>query len=116
MKKTKRHYKKKSLLEAAHELAADLYEAKIIDATTMRDFDAACLPPVKQFTPYQIKALRLNQKVSQAVFAKCLNTSASTIKQWEQGDKTPRGASLKLLNLVDCLGINFLIHPQGFNF
>lgn len=114
MSKTKRRYNKKTLLEAAHELATDLYEANVIDAKTMRDFDAACLPPVKKFTPSQIKALRLHQKVSQAVFAKCLNTSASTIKQWEQGDKTPRGAALKLLNLVDSLGINFLINPQSF--
>ena len=107
--KTKKKAKHPTLLEAAHEMAKGLYEANIIDATTMRDFDTLCLAPVKDLSPREIKTIRLREKVSQPVFAKCLNTSTSTIKQWEQGEKHPRGTSLKLLNLVAEKGLAILI-------
>lgn len=108
MKSIKRA-KKQTPLEVAHEMAKGLYEANVIDATTMREFDALCLPPVKELSAREIKRLRLRERVSQAVFAKCLNTSTSTIKQWEQGDKHPRGTSLKLLNLVAEKGLVVLM-------
>ena len=57
----------------------------------------------------QIRRLRTRHRVSQAVFAAYLNTSVSTIQKWEQGDKTPNGISLKLLNLVDEKGLEVLI-------
>jgi DNA-binding transcriptional regulator YiaG len=44
---------------------------------------------------------RLRNKASQAMFAAYLNTSPSTVQKWEQGQKSPNGPSLKLLNLVD---------------
>lgn len=104
--------KKKSpsqrIREVALEMAEGLYEAGIIDSTTMREYDALCLKPVKEFSPRQIKQLRFREKVSQAVFAKFLNTSTSTVRQWEQGDKHPRGTSLKLLNLVADKGLQLL--------
>ena len=74
----------------------------------MRDFDAMCLPPVKEYTAAQIKRLRMKHKVSQAVFAAYLNTSKSTIQKWEQGQKKPNGPSLKLLNLVEKKGLEAL--------
>jgi putative transcriptional regulator len=107
--KIKKKAKKQTMLEVAHEMAKGLYEANVIDATTMREFDAMCLPPVKELSATDIKKLRLREKVSQPVFAKCLNTSTSTIKQWEQGEKHPRGTSLKLLNLVAEKGLSILI-------
>ena len=39
--------------------------------------------------------------MSQAVFADVLNTSVSTAKKWEIGEKHPSGPSLKLLDVVD---------------
>ena len=74
----------------------------------MHEFDAMCLPPIKLFTSQEIKTLRLKEHVSQVVFAKYLNTSPSTIRQWEQGEKHPRGTSLKLLNLVADKGLSIL--------
>src|SRR5580704_14757924 len=99
MKKTNK-VKKPSMLEVDHQMAKGLYQANVINATTMREFDTLCLPPVKELSATEIKKIRLREKVSQPVFAKCLNTSTSTVKQWEQGEKHPRGTSLKLLNLV----------------
>jgi len=101
--------KQDTLLKTAHEMAKGLHQAKIITTTTMREFDALCLPPVKELSATQIKKLRLREKVSQPVFAKCLNTSTSTVKQWEQGEKHPRGTSLKLLNLVAEKGLTVLL-------
>lgn len=99
----------KSILEVVHESVKGLYDAGIVDATTMHEFDALCLPPIKELTPHQIKMLRLKEHVSQAVFAKYLNTSSSTVKQWEQGGKRPRGTSLRLLNLIAVKGLSVLV-------
>ena len=110
MKKEKK-FEPLSPLEAAHQSAAGLYDAKIIDGSTMRTFDALCLPEVKDLKPREIKSLRLSEKISQAVFAQILNTSTSTIRQWETGEKHPRGLSLKLLNLVAVKGIAILLKP-----
>jgi len=96
------------ILESVHEAASDLNKSKLLNDTTMREFDALCLPPVKEYTPKQIQGIRTKNKVSQPVFAAYLNTSASTIRQWEQGDKHPRGISLKILNLVDKNGLESL--------
>lgn len=75
---------------------------------TLREFDALCLPPVKEYTSVQIKRLRTKSKVSQGVFAAYLNTSLSTVQKWERGAKKPNGPSLKLLNLVDRKGLEVL--------
>ena len=96
------------LLKAMHETAKGLHEAGTLDVMTMREFDALCLPPVKTYTPTQIKRLRTRYKASQAVFAAYLNTSPSTVQKWEQGQKKPNGPSLKLLNLVDVHGLEVL--------
>lgn len=109
MKKIRKVKRKSKLLATAHKIAEGLYEADIIDATTMREFDTLCLPPVKDLSAKQIKKIRLRERVSQPVFAQCLNTSTSTVKQWEQGQKHPRGTSLKLLNLVAKNGLKVLM-------
>ena len=74
----------------------------------MREFDALCLPPVKNLTASQIKRLRAKNNASQTVFAAYLNTSPSTVQKWEQGQKKPNGPSLKLLNLVKRKGLEAL--------
>ena len=101
---------KDSILDVIHETAKDLTEAGVMDMTTMRQFDALCLPEIECFDAGHIKALREKEQVSQAVFAAYLNTSASTIRQWEQGGKKPRGTSLKLLNLVAHKGLGVLVY------
>jgi putative transcriptional regulator len=93
------------LLKVLHETAQGLHQAGTMNAVTLREFDALCLPPVKDYSAAQIKRLRQRSKASQAVFAACLNTSASTVQKWEQGQKRPNGPSLKLLDLVDRKGL-----------
>jgi len=98
----------KKILDAVHQTAKGLHKAGTMDAKTMREFDALCLPPVKEYSATQIKRLRIRNKASQAVFAAYLNTSPSTVQKWEQGQKRPNGPSLKLLNLVAQKGLEAL--------
>ena len=99
MTSTKRTYASDALA-AIHETATELHEAALMDARTMHRFDALCLTPVDDFSPDQIRSLRLRERASQAVFARYLNVTPSTVSQWERGEKRPRGASAKLLALV----------------
>jgi putative transcriptional regulator len=96
------------LLKTLHESAQDLADIGLIEPQTMREFDVACLAPVKDYTADEIKSLRLSCRASQAVFAAYLNTSASTVQKWERGDKHPNGPSLKLLSLVERKGLETL--------
>lgn len=95
----------KSILEVVLESVEGLYDAGLVDATTMHEFNALCLTPVEELSPREIKSLRLREKVSQGVFALYLNTSIYTIQQWERGVKHPRGIALKMLNLIARKGL-----------
>lgn len=88
------------VLAAVHETALGMAEAGAISKRTMREFDEMCLTPVAELLPEEIRALRLRENASQAVFARYLNVTAGLVSQWERGEKRPRGASLKLLALV----------------
>lgn len=99
---------KSNILDVIHGTALDMHEAGVMDTQTMRKFDAMCLPEIKEFTPKQIAALRKRNKASQAVFAAYMNTTPSTIQNWEQGQKKPSRFALKLLNLIDRKGITWI--------
>lgn len=99
---------KSKILKVVHDGAKDLHGVGLMDEMTMREFDAMCLPPIKQYSAQQIKRIRMKHKASQAVFAAYLNTSKSTVQKWEQGQKKPNGPSLKLLNLVEQKGLEAL--------
>jgi putative transcriptional regulator len=96
------------ILKTIHKAAKGLTAAGVMDKQTMREFDVLCLEPVKQYTKNEIKHIRERQNASQAVFAFYLNTAPSTIKSWEQGEKKPSGAALKLLNIIDKKGLAVL--------
>ncbi len=97
---------KSQALAAAHEAALGLAEAGLMPKRTMRAFDEMCLTPVEEMAPEDIRALRLRENASQAVFARYLNVTTGLVSQWERGEKHPRGASLKLLALVDKNGLS----------
>ena len=97
--------KRSKILDAVHEAAKGLHSAGAIDQVTMREFDQACLTPVPPLRSIEIKRIRERAHVSQAVFAAVLNTSLSTVQKWEIGQKRPTGAALKLLHLVQKIGL-----------
>ena|SRR5688572_11929561 len=97
-----------TLLYELREPVRGLYDLVLADAKTLRDFDLARLPPLRAYSPVEIKELRLRTRASQAVFAAYLNTSVSTVRKWEIGDKKPRGAAVRLLDLIDRKGLEAL--------
>ncbi len=100
---------KSEVSESIHESARALFAVGAISKATMREFDESCLATVPEsIDAEQIKALRERNNVSQPVFARYLNTSASTVKKWEAGDKHPSGMALKLLSNVQKHGLEIL--------
>lgn len=100
---------KSPILEAVHVTAKGLHKAGVMDQVTLREFGQLCVPPVEPLQPEQIKKIREAAHVSQAVFARLLNTSVSTVQKWEIGQKKPSGTALKLLHLVRKLGLEVVI-------
>jgi len=88
------------LLASVHETALGMTDAGAMTKQTMKAFDEMCLTPVEEMAPEEIRALRLRENASQAVFARYLNVTTGLVSQWERGEKRPRGPSLKLLTLV----------------
>jgi putative transcriptional regulator len=99
-----KHYRSKAVA-AAHRFAEDMHSVGMLDQKTMKHLDKMSMTPIKAFTPEDIVALREREAASQAVFARYLGLTAGLISQWERGEKHPRGASLKLLNLVEKNGL-----------
>jgi putative transcriptional regulator len=89
-----------ALMASIHQTSDGLRATGIMDKRTMREFDELCLTPVRPLKPKEIRALRLREGASQAVFARYLNVTTGLVSQWERGEKHPQGASLKLLSLV----------------
>jgi putative transcriptional regulator len=99
---------KSDAFEAIHASASAMHKVGAIDKATMRSFDQTCLAVPIEIKPAQIKQLREDNRVSQPVFARYLNTSESTVEKWETGAKRPSGMALKLLSLVQKHGLQLL--------
>jgi putative transcriptional regulator len=93
------------LLAAIHQTMESVHAIGAIDCQTLRDFDDACLTPVRVLTPDEIRAIRLKERISQPVFARYLNVSSHLISDWERGVRTPGGAALRLLTVVRDKGL-----------
>ncbi len=103
MGRTKQY--RSSLMASIHETAEGLHSAGVMNKKTLREFDELCLTPIQPLAPEQIRALRLREGASQAVFARYLNVTTGLVSQWERGERRPQGASLKLLSLVALKGL-----------
>lgn len=100
---------KSPIFEAVHETASDLHRLGFIDKRKMQKFEALCLEPVPDFDADTIRDLREDLNLSQTVLAAVLNTSVSTVRKWEAGDKRPSGPSLKLLSLIKRKGLEAVL-------
>lgn len=90
---------------AIHETMEALHEVGAVDKQTMREFDEACLTPVRPLQPIEIRAIREREHLSQPVFARYLNVSKNLVSDWERGVKKPSGAALRLLTIVQEKGL-----------
>ena len=64
---------------------------------------------VDPMTSEEIRALREQARMSQAVFAHCLNLTVGYVSQLERGAKRPSGAVLALLNVIRRKGIEAIL-------
>ena len=101
--------KDNSIASAVLETAQGLYDLGFIDQRKMRKYELLCEEPIPAYTSEKIRKLRDKYQLSQTVFATLLNISPSTVRQWEQGDKTPGGTSAKLLYILESKGIESLL-------
>ena len=97
------------IIESLRSDLVALHDAGAIGKVTMREFDAICPPPVREFSADDIKRLREALHFSQPVFAHHLHTTVSTVRKWEQGDTRPSGPALKLLNIIADKGLQAII-------
>jgi putative transcriptional regulator len=103
------HSAKPPTIEIMRNMTTSLHKVGALDQVTLREFDPLGLPPVEPLEPAEIKRIREGEHVSQAVFARLLNTSLSTVQKWEIGQKKPTGTALKLLHLVRRRGLRVIV-------
>ena len=99
--KRKARLSESRILKEVYETAKGLHGIGLIDKKRMEKYDLLCIKPVQNYSPKAIKALRSKYHLNQAVLVAVINTSLSTVRQWEIGEKRPSGSSLKLLNILD---------------
>jgi putative transcriptional regulator len=58
-----------------------------------------------KYSAEMVKDIRMRFNLTQDTLATILNTSTSSVRQWEQGVKNPGGPSCKLLHLLDRKGL-----------
>ena len=93
------------LTKALLETADDMRRVGVIDAlthakVTLRHLGNKADVVTEPISGPEIRKLREDAHLSQAVFARYLNVTTGLVSQWERGEKHPRGTSLKLLVLV----------------
>lgn len=90
-----------SIKDAIGETVQDLVNSGMNVSFTKKEMDSlGVVIPKLELTPEQIKSIRKQMNLSQMVFAKLLNVSPSSIKQWEQGKRKPSGSTKVLLELL----------------
>jgi putative transcriptional regulator len=97
------------IIESIRADLSELHLAGIVTKVTMREFESICPTPIRALSASDIRDLRLALNFSQPVFALHLNTTASTIRKWEQGESRPAGPALKLLNVIADKGLQAII-------
>jgi putative transcriptional regulator len=102
----------KELLETARDMhKSGLMTKAAHDKITMRHLGVSDIPAAvtAAISGKDIKAMREQAKLSQAVFARFLNVTPGYVSQLERGDKRPLGSTLVLLNVIRRKGIDAIL-------
>lgn len=102
------------LREAILETAHDMHRLGLLDADahqkiTVRQLGKPVINATEPMTGEEIKMLRQQAHLSQAVFAHYLNLTGGYISQLERGIKQASGAALALLNVIRRKGIEAIL-------
>ena len=92
---------RESINEAIASTVTDMLEADLKVSFTqneLKKMGAKVVSPTLGVE--EISHIRKRLKVSQSVFAKLLNVSLSSVRQWEQGLRKPSGSTMILLELL----------------
>jgi putative transcriptional regulator len=111
---TGKNKKPTRLTQALLETAKDMQQAGILTdeaygKITMRHLSVKDKSEVEPLTGEDIRAIREEANMSQAVFAHYLNVTVGYVSQLERGAKRPTGAALKLLNVIRRKGIEAIL-------
>ena len=102
------------LAQAMLETAKDMRGLGILDEAayakiTMRHLDVKGEADIEPLTGEDIRSMREQAHMSQAVFAHYLNLTVGYVSQLERGAKRPTGAALALLKVIRRKGIEVML-------
>jgi putative transcriptional regulator len=95
-------------------MAEDQHRVGVMDDATYRKITMRHLGPqslnsAEPISGEQIRAMREQANLSQAVFARYLNLTVGYVSQLERGTKQPKGAALTLLNVIRRKGLQAIL-------
>ena len=100
----------RALLETARDMkAVGVLTEPAYEKTTLRHLGKGEVSEVEPITGQDIRTLREQAHMSQAVFARHLNLTVGYVSQLERGAKRPTGAALALLNVIRRKGIEAIL-------
>ncbi|MBD3339001.1 MAG: helix-turn-helix domain-containing protein [Candidatus Lokiarchaeota archaeon] len=92
---------RESIREAIGDTVRDLIECGVKTSFTEKELKEFGIEiQGVEIKPKDIKRIREKTKLSQTVFAKVLNVSPSSVRQWEQGKRKPTGSTKVLLEVL----------------
>ena len=93
---------RKTIRKAIAESVTDLITGGFGTSFTERELNEFGVKIPEVSVPQEkIKHIRRETHFSQTVFAKLLNVSPSSVRQWEQGKRTPTGSTKVLLDILN---------------
>lgn len=105
--------KANSLTEAILETAQGMHGIGVLgragyEKITLRHLGVAPGPAADPISADEIRAMREQANVSQAVFARYLNLTVGYVSQLERGARRPTGPALALLNVIRRKGLEVM--------
>lgn len=102
------------LTKALLETADDMRRTGVMDAAahakiTLRHLGCDADAVAEPMSGDEIRRVREQAHLSQAVFARCLNLTVGYVSQLERGAKRPSGPALVLLNVIRRKGIEAIL-------
>ena len=86
---------RKGLEEA---IAFEQGDPDVVSKTIVRKLKVA---PVPDYTPKEIRDIRLKSAMTQTVFAACIGVTKKAVESWEGGRSHPDGAARRTLSLMN---------------